>query len=180
MKRTVKLVSIISLVLTLFFTVLHAISSNAVILSLAITCGTTAYHFIMRLAVGHIVDLILDNHVDYNKPWFHSHQVESKLYELLRVKHWKANMPSYDPSLFSPALHSYDEIAQAMCQAEIVHEIIAVLSFVPLLFVGIFGSFPVFLITSVLSACFDMSFVVMQRYNRPRIIKIIEKTRKNQ
>lgn len=33
----------------------------------------------------------------------------------------------------------------------------------------------VFIITSVLSCMFDMIFVIMQRYNRPRLVKIIER-----
>ena len=86
-------------------------------------------------------------------------------------------MPTYDPSLFDPKLHSWEEIAQAMCQAELVHETIVVLSFLPLLGAIPFGSFGVFLITSVLAALYDLSFVIMQRFNRPRIMKLIAKER---
>ncbi len=35
-----------------------------------------------------------------------------------------------------------------------------------------FGTLPVFLATSVFTAICDLSFVILQRYNRPRIIKI--------
>lgn len=38
-------------------------------------------------------------------------------------------MPTYRPDWFDPRLHSWKEIAQTMCQSEVVHEIIAVLSF---------------------------------------------------
>ena len=31
----------------------------------------------------------------------------------------------------------------------------------------------VFIITSVLAALFDLTFVMIQRYNRPRILKLI-------
>ena len=41
--------------------------------------------------------------------------------------------------------------------------------------VGIwFGVYPVFIITSILSAMFDMTFVIIQRYNRQRIVKLIK------
>ena len=86
-------------------------------------------------------------------------------------------MPTYDPSCFDPKIHTWAEIAQAMCQAEIVHEVIVVLSFLPLLAAIPFGAFPVFLITSLLAAVYDLTFVIMQRYNRPRIIKFIKKER---
>lgn len=53
------------------------------------------------------------------------------------------------------------------------HEIIAVLSFLPV-FAGIkFGAYPVFIITSIVSAGMDLIFVIMQRYNRQRIMKIL-------
>lgn len=38
-----------------------------------------------------------------------------------------------------------------------------------------FGALAVFILTSVLAACYDAMFVVMQRYNRPRIVKLVEK-----
>ena len=44
-----------------------------------------------------------------------------------------------------------------------------------LLFSLLWGAFPVFLITSLLAAAFDSCFAVMQRYNRPRLVRILEK-----
>lgn len=52
-----------------------------------------------------------------------------------------------------------------------------ILSFVPLIAVRWFGSFYVFLITSIGGAMFDLVFVIIQRYNRARIIKIALKKR---
>ena len=86
-------------------------------------------------------------------------------------------MPTYDADTFSFELHSMEEIIMAMCQSEVVHEVIAVMSFVPLTFAIWFGTFGVFLITSVLAAGFDMMFVVMQRYNRPRLERLLNKTK---
>ena len=84
-------------------------------------------------------------------------------------------MATYDPSCFDNRIHSWDEIAQAMCQAEVVHEVNVVLSFVPILAAIPFGALWVFVITSVLAACYDGMFVVMQRYNRPRVIRLVKK-----
>ena len=67
---------------------------------------------------------------------------------------------------------SLGEIAQAMCQAEVVHEIIFLLSFAPIGMIPTFGAAPVFIITSLLAACIDLAFVILQRYSRPRILKI--------
>lgn len=144
-------------------------------LTLAITFGTTAYHLGMRLVVGLLYDTIMKNRADYTKKWYQIHPWEDKLYGLLRVKAWKGKMPSYHPETFSSKKHTWDEIAQAMCQSELVHETNVILSFVPLAASGFLGSFYVFLVTSVGGALFDLLFVIMQRYNRPRIIKIISR-----
>ena len=90
----------------------------------------------------------------------------------MKVKTWKDRMPSYNPEIFSNKKHTWDEIAQSMCQSELVHETNIILSFIPLIASIYFGSFYVFLITSVCGAVFDLLFVIMQRYNRPRIVKI--------
>ena len=81
-------------------------------------------------------------------------------------------MPTFDPDTFNPELHSWDEIAQAMCQAELVHETNMILSFIPVVASIWFGAFRVFMFTSLAGACLDGCFVIMQRYNRPRVIKI--------
>ena len=54
-------------------------------------------------------------------------------------------------------------------------EIDVVFSFLPIMASVWFGSFWVFLITSTLAAVFDLMFVMMQRFNRTRIMKMNEK-----
>lgn len=169
--------------MTLFFLLMTVVSvvwygntKAAAALTLAITFGTTAYHLVMRLMVGSAVNLLLHNHVDYRRRWFRVGMAEQRLYKKLRVKQWKGKMATYDPGCFDRKRHSWDEIAQATCQAELVHELIIVLSFLPIFAAIPFGALPVFMLTSVLAAGFDAMFVVMQRYNRPRIIKWIEQS----
>lgn len=87
-------------------------------------------------------------------------------------------MPTYEPANFDLRIHTPEEIAGAMCQAELSHEVIVIFSFLPLLTVPAFGAFWVFLITSVLSAMMDLSFAIMQRYNRPRIMKLCKRRKK--
>jgi len=81
-------------------------------------------------------------------------------------------MPTYDAAAFDASKHSWEELAQTMCQAELVHETNVILSFVPVAVSAWLGAFPVFLITSVLSAVFDLLFVCMQRFNRARILRL--------
>lgn len=157
-------------------TILYLRTKNELSLSLSITFGTFAYHFIMRLIVGYVIHFIYHNQMNYKRKWFQPKRWEAKLYKKLKVKSWKDKMPTYDVDSFSFELHSMEEIVMAMCQSEVVHEVIAIFSFVPVLFTIWFDSFGVFLITSILAAGFDMMFVIMQRYNRPRLVKILDRT----
>ena len=178
MKKIIKNITIISFILTLLFSAVYFHTENSASLSLAITMGTTLYHFAMRLAVGFFYDRIMNNKADLSRWWYQPKGFEKRIYNWLNVKNWKGIMPSYEPELFDPQKHTWNEIAQAMCQAELVHETIILLSFVPILFAKLFGALPVFVITSLLAAAFDMIFVIMQRYNRPRVIKLAERERK--
>lgn len=83
-------------------------------------------------------------------------------------------MPTYRPEDFSPKEHTWHEIAQTMCQSEVGHELIIGFSFLPIIASKWFGAFGVFVITSVISAGFDLIFVMMQRYNRDRIRRLIK------
>lgn len=179
MKKVMHIIALIVNILTIVFVVLYDQLQLDILLTLAITLGTTAYHFDMRLLVGIIVDCIMHNKADYHKKWYQPLKIETRLYEILKVKSWKDKMPTYSPDLFSLEKHSLEEIVQGVCQSEIVHEIIVILSFVPILVIPIFGADMVFIITSLLAACLDMMFVIMQRYNRPRIVKLIEKRNKS-
>lgn len=161
-----------STVVTLFF---YNNTSKGIFLTLVITFGTCTYHFVMRLFVGFTVNVVLNNKVDYHKRWYRVSEREKKIYEKLRVKKWKDKMPTYRPDWFDPRKHSWEEIVQTMCQSEIGHEIISILSFVPILSGRWFGDYPVFIITSILSAMFDLSFVVIQRYNRQRIVRMMKR-----
>ena len=178
MKKIIKNITIISFILTLLFSAVYFHTENSASLSLAITMGTTLYHFAMRLVVGFFYDRIMNNKADLSRWWYQPKGFEKRIYNWLNVKNWKGIMPSYEPELFDPQKHTWNEIAQAMCQAELVHETIILLSFVPILFAKLFGALPVFVITSLLAAAFDMIFVIMQRYNRPRVIKLAERERK--
>ncbi len=127
----------------------------------------------MRLLVGLVFRTAMHNRADYRKRWYRVSKRELAIYEKLRVKKWKSKMPTYDHTLFNPQIHSWDEIAQAMCQAELVHETIVVFSFLPIVGGIWFGAYPVFIVTSILAAWLDAMFVIMQRYNRQRVLKLL-------
>lgn len=171
MKILIKVSALLSFICFVYFTVLYVLDKLGVYLSLAVTFGTIAYHLCMRLIVGLIFDLVMNNKADYNRKIYQLKPFEKKLYSLIWVKRWKNKMPTYDKEAFDMSVKSLDEIAQATCQAELVHKTIFVLSFVPVFFSIWFGDLPVFLITSIAGAFIDLMFVIMQRFNRPRIIR---------
>lgn len=141
--------------------------------TVAISLGVTSYHFVMRLLVGLVWNCALHNRVDYKRWWFQPRRFEPSLYEFLRVKHWKKRMPTFENDYFDLREHTLPEVIGATCQAELVHETIVPLCFLPIALSGCFGALPVFVITSVLSALLDTVFVVIQRYNRPRLVRLL-------
>lgn len=175
MAKAMKKTAVITLLLTIAFCLLYQGTSSSVIFSLAITFGTIAYHFIIRLLVGYLFDFKMKNQADYTKKWYQVSDTEMKLYQKLKVKTWKNKMPTFDMDAFDVTKHSWDEIIQATCQSELVHETNVVFSFLPVVAAIWFGSVGVFLITSTLGAIFDLMFVIMQRFNRTRIMKIKRK-----
>ena len=148
-------------------------------LTFAIICGIVAYHFCVRLFIAELFNHFMDNRADCSKKWYQLYRWEEKFYKAIRVKQWKQKLPILDPRFFDPAVRTWEEIAQAMCQAELVHETNVVISFIPLFFVGWFGELPVFLVTSILGALSDLVFVFIQRYNRPRVMRMISRFHQN-
>jgi len=160
------------------FALLYAHLARGWMLSTAIACGTTAYHIAIRFLAPAILYILFRRKYDPASPWFREKAWESKLYKALRVRKWKAHAATFDPSQFDASLHTPEEIVLNMCHAEAVHELILPLSFTSLLFAIPFGSLAVFLITALAAALFDASFILIQRYNRPRLMRLIKRQNK--
>ena len=175
MAKAMKRISVITLLLAICFYFLYQITMSRIWIPFAVTFGTTAYHFMIRLLVGVVVDKIMQNKADYRKRWYKVSDFEMKLYQKMKVKKWKNHMPTFNPDIFDISKHSWEEIIQATCQSEIVHEIDVIFSFFPVAASIWFDSFWVFLITSIGGAVFDFMFVIMQRFNRRRILKMQRK-----
>ena len=75
--------------------------------------------------------------------------------------------------MFNIKNNSYKAVMHNMINAEIGHELIVILSFLPILLSKPLDGFIPFTITSVIAAAFDMQFVFIQRYNRARLSKFI-------
>ncbi len=151
---------------------------SSVILALAITFGTFFYHLAMRLAVGGVINAIKRNRFDYTMPWFQERAFEKNFYKAIRIKSWKISVPTFTPDVFDITKHTLEEVIMATCQAEVVHEVIVVLSFIPILFSLLFGEWLAFVLTSVVAAGVDMIFVLLQRFNRPRLLKMMQQSKR--
>lgn len=133
----------------------------------------TFYHFIMRNMVGLICTKIFENKkFDYNAKWFQLSRAESKFYKLINIKQWKNKLPTAIPEQFDLTKRSMDELLFNMTIGEIIHEISMILSLLPMLLIIPLGSAWALIITSVLAFLIESLFVMLQRYNRPRVLKI--------
>ena len=134
---------------------------------ITISIGITLYHFIMRLIVGYSINGIMKNTAIYKNNWFKEKSFEKKFYKLIQIRKWKKYLPTYNPLFFDISQKSIKEIIGASCQAEIVHEIIMLLSLLPIILIPFLGGAVAIIITSIVSMLFDFLFVLLQRYNRP-------------
>ena len=176
MKKTLKRITAILLVLSVVFVLLNFYLKTDLFLILSITFCTALYHFVMRLFVGEICNKFIEPNLKCNSKWFKEKKFEKKLYKLLKVKKWKKFAPTYSPESFSLKDNSKEDIIRTMCGAEVVHELIIVFSFLPIIFSGLLDSFYEFLFTSIIAALVDSVFVIIQRFNRPRVIKLLKRS----
>ena len=174
-KRTMYIIAIISMLLMFVSFGIYRSSGTRVFISLGITAMTVCYHFTIRLVIGNVTDAIMRNEADWRKPWFRQRGFEEKLYRKLKVKRWKDRMPTVDKNAFALEKQPIERIIGATCQAEIVHELDIIASLAAILFAIPFGNLWVFVVTSVLGAAFDMVFVIIQRYNRPRLLRALKR-----
>ena len=121
---------------------------------------------------------IMKNKADHNSIWFREKRFENKLYKLIRVRKWKKYLPTYNPDTFDASQKTVEEIIGATCQAEIVHEVIMALSLLPIAFIPFLGGAAAMIITSVLAMLIDSMFVILQRYNRPKLVRVMERFQK--
>ncbi len=161
------------LLAAIIFKISYDATGIPVLYSMMVTFGIVFYHFGMRLAVGGLINVRFHNRMNYRRKWFREKPFEKNLYKKLRVKKWKERIPTFTPESFAFKRNQAEEIVQASCQAEVVHEVIMVLSFVPLVFSIWAGDTAVFAITSCAACFLDLVFVIVQRYNRPRLVRLI-------
>ena len=121
------------------------------------------------------VTKLFKKHINYNQWWFKEKSFEKKLYKKLKVKNWKKKVLTYNPELFDLKQNSLEDIANTMVKSELDHWINEVISLTTLLFAIPWGEFWIFFITAVAAMLFDGQFIIVQRYNRPRVLKVLNR-----
>ena len=150
------------------------ICKTETILWIGIIAFTIMYHFWVRIIMGNVSKLF-KKHINYKQWWFKEKSFEKGLYKLLHVKEWKGKALTYNPELYSLKQHSLEEIANTMVKSEVDHWINEVISLSTLLFIIPWGRTWAFVISAIVAMIFDSQFIIIQRYNRPRILKVLKK-----
>ena len=146
-------------------------------------------HCALYLAVTGIIAFLVGRIVP--KSWFqedrfpyHSYPVEQKLYRALRVKKWQSKVP--DMSRIFPALMPAKKLTadtfanlqgmiQETCVAEMIHSL---LSLTGLACLAIWPGAGGIILTLVYILLGNLPFIMIQRYNRPRLQKLLAMQRR--
>lgn len=148
------------------------INENRVVLWTGIVAFMILYHFWVRIIMGNVSKLFT---IHYEQAWFRELSFEKKLYKLLRVKKWKDKALTYNPQDFSFENRTPVEIANTMAKSEVDHWINEIISVTSMFFALLWGEAWIFILTGIAAMIFDSQFIIIQRYNRPRVIRLIQK-----
>ena len=150
---------------------------SSIILWVGIVAFMIMYHFWLRIIMGNVTKLFK---IDRNGFWFKERFFEKKLYRMLLIRKWKDKVLTYNPELFDMKSRTLDEIADTMTKAETDHWVNEVISVSSIFFSLVWGQFWIFLITAIAAMLFDLQFIIVQRYNRPIVLRVIERKNKKQ
>ncbi len=171
-----------SLILTALFAVLFGTYDAKIWLALSFVCGSVFYHFFLRFFVGTITSVLIKPTLDYENAWFREKPFERGIYKKMRVKRWKAWLPTFDSASFSLEYSSAEVLIQQTCHSESVHVIIFICSYLSLLFCLFISEWELYLdiaiIIAVLASLLDLLLIIVQRYNRPRFISLFNREKK--
>ena len=83
-------------------------------------------------------------------------------------------LDKYNPEQFDLKQNSLEQIVNTMTKSELDHWINEAISISTMFFGIIWGETWIFVLTAIAAMIFDSQFIIIQRYNRPRVVKILE------
>lgn len=104
--------------------------------------------------------------------WYKQYNWEKSLFKKIKIKTWKNKSPTYDAKMFSLSNHSKDDILKLMIQSENVHLLLIFASYIPIILGKYYGHYPVLILLATIFSLSHIPFVMIQRFNIPRIIKL--------
>ena len=161
------------------FFVLYEVVKMEWALIVGMIMGYTAIHFVLMFISAPIVFLFFRMKYNYHHNWFVTKKFEAKLHRVLKVKKWKTKIPTYDSMAYALSEQNIMKAIQMTCHAEIVHEVIAVLSYLPVLFGLVISKWELLIVLSTFFSMIHLLFSIVQRYNRPRLIRHYERIQKS-
>lgn len=149
----------------------------------------TAIYVLVVGLVCFFAGLLVPRHIfDENKFPYKAYKWEKggKIYEKLRIKRWKSRLPEMSKItklIFPKKLNKnmtaedFDRLVKESCIAELSHYILCVFSIgIYYIWRGKIGTF-LALIYGILG---NVTYIVIQRYNRPHFIAVRDKLRKRE
>ena len=149
-------------------------NKNWKILWTGIVTFTIMYHFWVRIILGNVSKLFKKK-INYKQKWFQELKFEKSLYKLLRVKEWKDKAFTYNPRDFSLKDRTLEDILNTTAKSEVDHWINEAISVSTMFFGLIWGRPWLFIISALCAMIFDSQFIIIQRYNRPRLAKVVQR-----
>lgn len=126
--------------------------------------------------------------INPDKGLFRCYKIEKNgaIYEKLNIRMWQKKVPDMSriaPFLMPPKNLSGDyaerlpTMIQETCVAEITHVVVSILG---LRCLKIWPGMGGFVVTAVFILIFNVPYILIQRYNRPRLIRLYDKIRKRE
>ena len=152
---------------------------SRIVLWIGLVAFTIMYHFWVRIIMGNVLKLFKKN-ITYKQSFFKEKRFEKKIYSIIRVKEWKDKVLTYAPAEFDLKANSLEMVANNMSKAELDHWINGLISLSTISFGKIFGVIYLpFIISAIFAMVFETQFIILQRFNRPRVVKLLEREERN-
>ena len=146
---------------------------SGIVLWAGIVSFMILYHFGLRIFFGNVTNKFK---INYSHPWYKPRKFEEGLYKLLLVRKWKEKVLTFEPDKYDFENVTLEQLATTMSKSELDHWINELISIFSMLFIFMWGCAPAFVISAVAAMLFDAQFIVVQRFNRPIVIRLINRT----
>ncbi len=156
---------------------------NAFIITVINIAFWTALHI---LGAAFITSFVPKKIYEPSNLLFKERAFEKNLYNVIKVSKWKGKLPIYQKKGALDRKHipenlSIDHLEQFVidtCKAELVHLLIGILGFSSVVFVICkVEPFFTFIVIAIVMNFAQIPFILVQRYNRPRLLKLIYRTK---